>query len=357
MKIAVVMPGYHLLLEDFLKNLSKFHEITLYIPKAEVLKEERPYEISFFSSIGHVDYPIPYGLLLKLRRKEYDLIVTGEDFQLTTFVVGLFCKVNNIPFILIQEKYFISRKKLLSVFHKIMLKSISPFVWRGASKIIAHSNAARAFLTDNGANYNKIIHLPLGIDTNRFHPDRKENHDQIKLISVARLTDHKGLDSLLKAIRILKDQNQNVDLTIVGDGPLKKELKNLAASLKIENDVKFIDHVPYRDIPSEYQKADLFVLVSVIEVYGMAVLEAKSSGLPAILTRIGGLADLIEEGHDGYFVNERDAQSIANAIERCSIDDILEMMQKRAREQALIKYDWDVVAKLYSDEIIMAGKK
>lgn len=351
------MPGYHILFEDFLRYLSKHHEIVLIIPECDISKVDRSFKIDFFSTKGHKDYPIPFDLVSKLKKGSYDVFMIGEDFQITSILTAIYCNINNIPFILIQEKYFISRKIFLSVFHRALLLLICPFIWKSSDSIIAHSRAAKDFLIEHGAKEDKISCIPLGVDTKKFKPDQKRNDDELRIVSVARLTDHKGLPFLIQAMKILKDKNYPISLTIIGDGPLRDYLKNMVDSLFINDAIEFIEYIPYEQMPNVYNKYNIFILVSVVEVFGMAVLEAKASGLPSILTKIGGLADLIEEGEDGLYVLERDSESIVLAVEALMCPNVIQEFARKARENAIKKYDWEKIATDYSSQISKVRKK
>lgn len=351
MRIGVIMPGYHVLLEGFLNSLSVEHDVSLLIPSTDVLDDHRSFRFQFYDCVGFRDYPIPLNLLRVLREQRFDLIITGEDFQITSFLAGLYCRLNRSPFILIQEKYFISRFKLLSLIHRTMLRTTCPFIWSQAGRIIVHSTQAKRFMVDRRADGDKIVHLPLGIDTDRFVPRPSIGEDDLRILSVARLTDHKGLPYLIEALSILREKGYRVSLTIVGDGPLYSELKEMVLKRGIDDAVTFIKSVPYLEMPSIYHRADMFVLASVIEVYGMAVLEAKASGLPTVVTDIGGLADLVEDGVDGYIIKEKDSKAIVEAIEKIIEDNRIEVMGQAARQSALNIFAWEKVARKYLDVI------
>lgn len=355
MRIAVIMPGYHVLLEVFLNGLSAEHDVTLIIPRSKVLDDDRSFKIQFFDSVGFRDYPIPLNLLRMLRKHRYDLIITGEDFQITSFFAGLFSRLNGSSFILIQEKYFISRFNILSMIHCTMLRTTCPFIWSQADFIIAHSTRAKQFMVNRGADSEKIVHLPLGIDTEKFLPKSSKRWEDLRLLSVARLTDHKGLPYLIEALNELIKRGNRVSLTIVGDGPLYSELKGMVSDFGIDDAVTFTRSVPYLEMPSVYHEADVFVLVSVIEVYGMAVIEAKSSGLPTVVTDIGGLTDLVEDGVDGYLITEKNVEAIVKTIEKFCDNDKIEEMGRAARQSALNKYAWEKVSRMYLDVIEKVG--
>jgi rhamnosyl/mannosyltransferase len=165
----------------------------------------------------------------------------------------------------------------------------------------------------------QCVVVPLGVDLNRFRPIDRPANPRPVLLAVGRLRYYKGLDTLLNALPDLPE----VDLKIVGDGPLMAEWQALSESLRLADRVHFVGSVADEDLPAWYQKADIFVLPANArsEAFGNVLLEAMATGLPCVTTEVGtGTSWVVQEGVTGRVVAPRDPTALAAAI-RSLLDD------------------------------------
>jgi glycosyltransferase involved in cell wall biosynthesis len=136
---------------------------------------------------------------------------------------------------------------------------------------------------------------------------------------LARLEPYKGHADLLQAVKILRDEGRAVKLLIAGAGTCEEELKQLAASLGIEDNVKFLGFVG--DVSSVLSVLDLQVNASWgTEATSLSLLEGMSMGLPALVSDYGGNPYLIHDGINGLVFPARDAAALAAAVRRCMDD-------------------------------------
>ncbi len=158
---------------------------------------------------------------------------------------------------------------------------------------IAVTERAKAALIKEGVKTEKITVIPMGVDLDRFKPrPHKKNKRDTNILCVARLVTEKGVTDLVDAFRALKRTTKNLNLTLVGSGPLKKELsgfKNI-----------YVKNVPYNKIHLEYANADIFCLPSRVtanweEQYGMCLIEAMASGIPIVATNTGAISEVCDE--------------------------------------------------------------
>jgi glycosyltransferase involved in cell wall biosynthesis len=196
------------------------------------------------------------------------------------------------------------------------LKSL---VYRKAALIIAASTAVKRYFEEIGCQNIEI--LPNGIDLKRFKNLEPKPHQGFIVITVARLEKVKGIEYLIKAIDVLRSNN----------------LENLTRNLVLEKKVRFLGQIPNEKIPEYLVLADCFVLPSLREGFGIAVLEAQAAGLPVIGTKVGGILDLIENGKTGLLVEPGDPQALASAIFKVYSG------QRFARPN-LEKYSWQNIA-------------
>ena len=137
------------------------------------------------------------------------------------------------------------------------------------------------------------------------------------LLTVSRLVENKGHETVLRAISSLNAQQRSKLLyVVIGKGYMLERLKTLTKQLKIIDQVKYVGFKD-DDLPLWYQASDLFVLTSTsIEGFGIAFIEAQAAGLAVIGTRRGGIPDAVREGEGGWLIDERDSLALASHLKK-----------------------------------------
>ncbi len=163
----------------------------------------------------------------------------------------------------------------------------------------------------------KVLIIPLGVDIKNFSPKKTKNKI-FTFLFVGRLIPYKGLENLIKACGIVRGSGKRFVLNIVGDGKLYKNLMKSASDAGVKDRVKFLRSVSDPRLPSVYRKCDVFILPSVYksEAFGLAQLEAMSTGKPVISTDIrgSGVPFVNKNGYTGIVVKPGDEISLANAM-------------------------------------------
>ncbi len=185
-----------------------------------------------------------------------------------------------------------------------------------------------------------------GVDHETYAPGKntewkeKLGVEKQMILTNARLLPQKGIAYLIDAMKGL-----DTTLIVFGRGPLKEELAKRARQKGV--DLRFItERITDEELASLYNNADCFVLPSLYEPLGIAILEAMACGLPVVTTRAGGNAELVDTGKGGFVVPTRNAFALKEAIERIFADD----KKARAfgahnRKQVLEKYTWEHVTR------------
>ena len=190
-------------------------------------------------------------------------------------------------------------------------------------KVIAISEQVKEHLVDDfKIKPDRISLINNGIDVDRFkqitlsQKQEAKNRLGFKSSSVigilARLSDVKGHKYLIEAMKTVLVNFPDAQLLVAGEGKMEKELKRLTESLNIEKSVLFVpEALDTRDILSAI---DIFVMPSLKEGLGLALMEAMSSGLAVVGSSVGGIKTLIKDGENGLLVDSGDSSGIAKAV-------------------------------------------
>jgi glycosyltransferase involved in cell wall biosynthesis len=140
--------------------------------------------------------------------------------------------------------------------------------------------------------------------------------EQRIILCVGRLYYRKGITILLKSIPEVIQKLKGVKFVISGKGFKKNEenLRRLAKKLKIEEYVMFLGYVPDEKLPDLYAASDIFVLPALYENFPFAILEAQSTGLPVISTKVGGIPEFLADNKNGLLVDPGDPKQLAHRI-------------------------------------------
>jgi len=187
--------------------------------------------------------------------------------------------------------------------------------------------------------------VPPGVDTFRFRNLKFERSEKtVFFVSVLdRFHEYKGLDILLKAIKILKEESEEVILWVGGQGERMRNYIEMTRKLDIEKEVKFFGYLPENKLIELYNRCSCFVLPSkssIQEGFGIVALEALSCETPVVVSKLVGVAEDVERFRCGFAV-EPNEYEIADAI--LSLSDSRVKMGKRGRRLILKKYSWDSI--------------
>jgi len=202
-------------------------------------------------------------------------------------------------------------------------------IYKAADRVLSISDFTTRALVDFGVPAERIVRIPLGVDTGRFRPDlngsslrrRLDAEKGWVLLSVGRLIPRKGQHLVIQALRRLTQKHPNVVYWIVGRGPERPALEALAKRLGVEHHIRFFDSVTDDELPSFYAGCDLFVLPSSqvagsVEGYGLVFLEAAACGKPVVAGRSGGVPEAVLDGRTGILLDPASPDALAEALER-----------------------------------------
>ena len=275
---------------------------------------------------------------LLLSNERYDLITVQDQYYLALlgwllakkFKIGLEIQIHGL------EKYNSWRKM------------IAKFVLPRADAVRAVSGRLRdRLVNDLHVNQERITVVPIYVEKYNILPKQDYRlKEKIVLLTVCRLVPVKNIVMQLQAVADLLKDNLLIELWIVGDGPDKESLQSIVRNLKIENQVKFWGW--QKNLEKFYNQADIFLLTSSAEGWGMVVVEAAQYGLPIIMTDVGLAGELVIDGLSGLVVPIGDSDTLSAAIKKLIKDEKLrERLGTAAKQKASELLSWEKTLELY----------
>lgn len=187
-------------------------------------------------------------------------------------------------------------------------------VFGKASLIIAVSKALAEALKKYGVGEGKLRVVPNMVDVSYFTlPPKQRQEIPFRFLTIGLLERLKGLHILLQAFAVAFGREKHVRLMLGGDGPQRPELEELARRLGIADRVDFLGLLSRGDVREAMWQANVFVLPSLVETFGVVLIEALSTGLPVVATRCGGPEDIVRDGV-GVLCDPGDVHGLANAL-------------------------------------------
>lgn len=230
-----------------------------------------------------------------------------------------------------------------------------------AGRIIAFSPHERdAMARLYGADARKVSLVPCGVDLEVFRPLNQKsvrsrlglNGEKI-LLYVGRVEPIKGLDLLVETAAQM-DSAEGVRMMVVGadvNGDREMDrVKQLAKERDMEDKIDFVGQVDHDDLALYYNAADVCVVPSYYESFGLVALESMACGTPVVATRVGGLSTIIQHGRTGYLKSWRCPEAFANSVEMIISSDGLQQSMGEAARKRAEGMGWDNVASLMWDE-------
>lgn len=330
-------------IEKPLENVN-FHQVGYFeiLPASNIIEKY----------VGHMEFIIRSYLesVRVLREREIDVIhhmfpaVYGQSFSL----LPLFGKTRGHPFVFGPiSAHFYSRpldETILSLpTSKLHMKTI-----RKSDRIVAITEQVKK-LYSGIVDDERIWVIPIGVDANFFKSSRKQRREEgYELLCVGYLYKLKGLEVLIRSMAVVAEERKDVKLRIVGKGPEKRKLVDLARALHIEGKVVLEGFVPHTRIVEFYQRCDIFCFPTLGEPFGKVVLEAMACAKPVVASNVGGPAEIIKDGRTGFLVPPAQPRALAEKIlEVLSDASKMRKIGRNARKEVLQKYAWEKIAETY----------
>jgi glycosyltransferase involved in cell wall biosynthesis len=189
--------------------------------------------------------------------------------------------------------------------------------------VFVNSEEYRQSWIKRGFDSSKLKIFPRGLDTKLFHPTRRDpeffqkfgaKNGKVRLLYVGRVSREKDLDLLAGAYRRLRNEGLSIQLFVVGHGPYSKEFSEALP------EALFTGYLKGEELAGAYASADIFVFPSTTDTFGNVIIEAQASGLPVIVSDLGGPKELVENERNGLITKSHDLEDLARAIRELVVD-------------------------------------
>jgi glycosyltransferase involved in cell wall biosynthesis len=282
-----------------------------------------------------------------LKDQDFDFAIIFGAFEYISVYMSKLLKEKNIPYVLQAHGYpdLSNYNLIISLIFKLYEKFFLLKMFKNAKFLYSVSPDQNLPL--------ETKYLPNGIDVEKFGKikktfDIREKHnipkDNFIIFSIGRLHEHKGFQYVIEAIKELK----NITYIIAGndDG----YLKNLKQLSKDMDNVIFTGFLNDDEKKNYFDQADIHILPSLQEFFGLVVLEAMVFGTPTIGSRIGGMQKTLKNGENGFLVKPKDIMGIKESVQKIKDDPLLLSEMSKRCEELVIQYSWESVAdKILSD--------
>jgi len=286
------------------------------------------------------------GLIPLLEQLNPTHIQIHEFGMWMSFKVVHWAKKRNIPVYLIQGSYQTTRKPVFRQLEVMFNQTFGRYVLRNVSGIGCKSRMSSNYVSEYSTK--KTILTPIGLDVQRFsHSEQIDWRKKLSienkhvLLYVGILEQRRNPQFLLDIVQKMPD---DYVLLVVGGGPMEEDVKRCIVDRALGNKCLMLGKLKQEQLPSLYKSADLFLLASDYEIYGMVLLEALYFGLPVITTLTAGSDILIEQGKNGFILDKDAKMWLEKITEIVENKQNLNRMKHYSSVQIEKYYTWEKAA-------------
>lgn len=194
----------------------------------------------------------------------------------------------------------------------------------------------------------KGVVVPNGVELDEsLQPEQLELPFPHFVLGLGRIVEKKGFDLLLDAYKLIAARHRDLGLVIAGDGPERPALEAAAAAAGLTSRVVFTGRLSRAQVSWVMSAADVFVLPSRVEPFGIVILEALRAGTPTVVSSRGGASEIVRDGEQGLVVDPTDVGGLARAIERVLTDAELSRRFAAAGPLRAADFDWASISTRY----------
>lgn len=339
------------IVSEVLLTTSKNYDVTIFgaleknrVKVSLIPQQKIPSVCSIFSYIYH-------GIVgfLKMRDIKTDIIISTH--QRNVMASFLYSKIKKKPMVAweLDHEFWVLPHSFVKRVHHFLIKHVD--------KTLSISSIQKKRMIESGVSSKKIITLYNCINTNDYRPSKTKKLSENYILYVAKFTERKNHIALLLAYKKVVEVFPTVMLYIVGPKTggfstaknISRSYTQFIAAVRtyqLEKNVKIFENIQEPELISLYQNANLFVFPSLIEGFGMTLLEAMSCGCPCIIYNIEPQSEVL--GNAGYIVLSHSIESLSyGIIEVLKNKELQQSMSKYARERAVALFDSKKISKRF----------
>ena len=331
-----------------LPNIKRSHLAKIQVPLLVLLELYHTFKIIRKDKIDviHSHWIIPSGLIGALCKKFF-----GIRHVLTIHAAGLFA-LERLPFKTNIANFIVNNSDEITVVSSYIEKRLMNLVSPDLQEMLNI----------------KLSIIPMGVHVESFQ--NKVDIEQLKskynatskttLLFIGRLAEKKGIQYLIKAMLNITSINNDVNLIICGDGPLRQELQQQVKDMKLEIFVRFAGYISDKEKIDYLKLSDILVVSSIVTDSGdteglpVVVLEGLAAGKPIIASDVSGMKDVIKDGVNGFLIEQKDSGLIADkVVELINNRELMIKFSNNVLETAE-KFDWAIIGRKYEDVLKMS---
>ena len=318
--------------------------------KLDLLTEK--YRSLQYSNILRILF-LPFYYLYKYILIKNYVIIQYDSQRFTLFLANLLNKLTKRNLIIVMVHHLPSfnydrliKRRISKYFEGIQLNC--------ANAIVCNSISTEESIRIELNNNIPVYRICPAFDCYKKPKRIKKNSDVLRLLFVGTLYERKGLEYLIRAIELIDMDNFTLDL--IGSKTVNpkyvQSLESLVNSINLQSKVRFHGIVSDSELHQYYSDADIFIMPSIWEGYGMAIIEAHYNKLPVVASDIGGIVEIIKDGVNGYLVEPKNIQLLSIRILRLLKDRKLRtIMGRNGYNMIDKKYNWEKAGEMFNNVI------
>jgi len=298
-----------------------------------VMFKERQRHPSGFEQEAYIH--IPYDTLLLLFQERPNVVISGE-FGLRTLQAAIYRTLNPKNCLMVWATLSDRTEQGRGLVRRVLRN----WILRRTDAVLVNGEAGARYIRAMGYSKERIFHVPYTTDVTRFSrcPLIRSSVEAYRLIYVGQLIERKGIAPFLKTLAewTAKHTEREVELWIVGDGPLRRVLSQMEKPQNLK--IHFLGSKSYFELPEIYAQCGILAFPTLADEWGLVVNEAMAAGIPVLGSVYSqAVEELVKEGVNGWVFRPDVAPEMYAAIERAlnTPQGELEKMRERARRRAL----------------------
>ncbi|WP_417500541.1 glycosyltransferase family 4 protein [Marinobacter sp.] len=284
-------------------------------------------------------------------REQYDYVQINEEGGIASYLIARACLKCGLKFGIYQGMYRILSGRKRTLYDAFHHRFFRPLLRRGAIGAFCKTNQAKDFLEQRG--YKNTHVVPVGLDFSKFE-DRRDidwrarlevpKGDQLVLY-VGRLEARRNPKFIAQ---LATESGEHVHFVLVGEGPYRTKIEEIKTARNLKN-LHLLGQLKQEELPALYEQADVFILPSDYEIYGMVIAESLFFGTPVVSTKTAGSIDIIQDSMLGSLIPEL---NVSNWLTMLSKREAADSMDGERTAYARKKFDWTRIAQEYLEFII-----